>query len=61
MNSNRKQSIPLNWESYIFIFTVGREEDAGSKEKPLGGVMQVMKLGVTVLGEGTELQPGAVL
>lgn len=31
MNSNRKQSILLKWEPYIFIFQVGRE--AGYEKK----------------------------
>jgi len=32
MNSNRKQSILLKWESYIFIFQVGREAGYGKNK-----------------------------
>lgn len=33
MNSNRKQSILLKWESYIFIFQVGREVGYEKKKR----------------------------
>lgn len=37
MNSNRKQSILFKWESYIFIFQVGREAGYGKGRGPWVG------------------------